>query len=69
MVAPWSGFWDRNAFVQTEMLARLLDSPVLRGGVSGIGFITALAGLAELAGVFLRRRGVDTGEPPAAESR
>jgi hypothetical protein len=42
---------------------------VLRGAVSGVGFITALAGLAELAGVFVRRRGADTEEPPAAESR
>ena len=68
-MAPWSGFWDRNAFAQTETLARLLDSPMLRGAVSGVGFITAVAGLAELGGVFLRRRGVDAGEPPATESR
>ena len=68
-MAPWSAFWDRTAFAQTEALARILDSPLLRGGVSGIGFITALAGLAELAGVFIRRRGVDAGEPPAAESQ
>lgn len=68
-MAPWSGFWERNAFVQTGTLAQLLDSPVLRGGVSGVGFITALAGLAELAGVFLRRRRVETDEPPATESQ
>lgn len=68
-MAPWSGFWDRNAFAQTETLARLLESPLLRGAVSGIGLLTALAGLAELAGVFVRRRGVNTEEPPAAESR
>jgi hypothetical protein len=47
----------------------MLGSPVLRGAVSGIGFITALAGLAELAGVFLRRPPVEAEEPPAAEQQ
>lgn len=68
-MAPWSAFWDRNAFAQTETLVRILDSSVLRGAVSGVGLITALAGLAELAGVFIRRRDVDAENPPATESR
>ena len=54
-MAPWSAFWDRNAFAQAEALRPFLQSPFVRGGVSGIGLITALAGLAELAGVFRRR--------------
>ena len=69
IVAPWSGFWERNAFAQTEALAGLLASPMLRGAVSGIGFITALAGLAELAGAFVRRPPVEAEEPPAAEQQ
>ncbi len=37
--------------------AHLFDSPFVRGAVSGVGAITVLAGLAELAGVLsLRQR-------------
>jgi hypothetical protein len=69
IVAPWSAFWERNAFAQTQTLAQILSNPILRGAVSGIGFITALAGLAELAGVFIRRPPVERQEPPAPEPR
>jgi hypothetical protein len=59
IVAPWSAFWERNAFAQAEALRPFLESPFVRGGVSGIGLITALAGLTELAGVFRRRAAAD----------
>jgi hypothetical protein len=42
-------------------------SPYARGGVTGIGVITALAGLVELASVFVsrgRRRGATTPDQP-----
>ncbi len=56
-MAPWSGFWDRNFFAQTPALSSWLSNPFVRGAVSGVGVITASAGLAELAGAFgLRRR-------------
>jgi hypothetical protein len=52
-VAPWSPFWERNFFAATIPAVRqLLSNPFVRGAVSGIGGITALAGLAELAGMF-----------------
>lgn len=57
IVAPWSGFWDRNFFAGTlPALGNVLASPFVRGGVSGIGVITAVAGLAELGGAFASRR-------------
>ena len=60
IVAPWSSFWEHNLFlVRLPDLARILSSPFVRGGVSGIGAITALAGLAELGGV-LASRGMKT---------
>lgn len=65
LVAPWSGFWFRNAFAQNATVAELLANPYVRGAVSGIGLITATAGLAELAGAFSRRRRPDPAEPPA----
>ena len=64
MVAPWSGFWERNFFAQSPLVASWLSNPFVRGAVSGIGVITAAAGLAELAGAFgLRRSGAQPEEP------
>lgn len=67
-VAPWSAVWDRNKFVeQRPRLEEFLQSPYARGGVTGVGVITALAGLAELGSIFAsraRRGGGDT-TPPA----
>jgi hypothetical protein len=58
LVAPWSGFWEHNFFVgQMPALEPLLSNLFVRGAVSGIGAITAVAGLAELAALLnLRRR-------------
>jgi hypothetical protein len=71
IVAPWSGFWERNFFARTEVLAAVLQSPLARGAVSGVGFITALAGLAELAGAFMRRPPAEAQEtqPPQPDGR
>ena len=46
---------------------RLLQSPYARGGVTGVGVITALAGLAELGSVILvaRRAARDPGPDSA----
>ena len=60
VVAPWSPFWERNVFAEyLPALAPFLDSPFVRGAVSGIGAITALAGLAEVGGLFAARRPPD----------
>jgi hypothetical protein len=57
IVAPWSGFWDRNFFAASAPALRpWLESPFVRGAVSGIGGITAIAGFAELGGLLARRR-------------
>ena len=57
IVAPWSGFWGRNVFVDyLPALGPLLASPLVRLIVSAIGCITILAGLAELSGLFRSRR-------------
>jgi hypothetical protein len=66
IVAPWSSFWDRNLFLDTvPALEGLLASPFARGAVSGVGAITVIAGLAELAGVLnLRRPTAPQNTPP-----
>lgn len=56
IVAPWSAFWDRNLFFETlPTIAPILQSTFARGAVSGIGVITVVAGLGELAGLLALR--------------
>jgi hypothetical protein len=67
VVAPWSGFWDRNLFFSSVPgLAQTLASPFARGAVSGVGAITVIAGLAELSGV-VSRRNRSSHEPPRSQ--
>ncbi len=55
--APWSAFWDRNFFgARLPVLGWLLSNLFVRGAVSGIGAVTTLAGLAELASLFRANR-------------
>ena len=66
MLAPWSGFWDRNLFVEAiPALEPVLASPFARGAVSGVGAVTVIAGLAELVGVFVSRHRQHHQAPPA----
>ena len=68
MVAPWSGFWDRNFFAQLPVVSPWLASNFVRGAVTGVGIITAVAGLAELGGAFGLGRSRSDVEGPAASS-
>ena len=57
IVAPWSGFWDRNSLAAAVPLLRdMAASPFARGAVSGLGLVTLLAGLADLGAAFASRR-------------
>lgn len=68
IVAPWkTAFWDRNFFIERlPLLESLLSNVFVRGAVSGIGGLTTLAGLAELAGLFAghTQRGNEAAEKP-----
>jgi hypothetical protein len=65
-VAPWSAFWEHNHFAAVHPVIELLvRSAYVRGAVSGIGVITALAGLAELTSAVLSRRHEAAGPPQA----
>jgi hypothetical protein len=69
IVAPWSGFWDRNFFVErVPQLTELLRSPIARGAVSGVGLVTTLAGLAEFGGAFNRRSSAEPSAGPTVQS-
>jgi hypothetical protein len=74
VLAPWSVFWDRNFFFASFPAAMpVIRNTFVRGAVSGVGVMTVLAGLAELAAAFAARR--VPGEPrmktdePAADER
>jgi hypothetical protein len=56
VIAPWTNFWNINFFFSGyPSLQELMASPFIRGAVSGIGGITTLAGLAELASAIVSR--------------
>lgn len=66
VVAPWSAFWEYNVFAEyVPAIRSALDSGIVRVAVSAIGAVTALAGLAEVGGLFAARRPPDATPDPA----
>jgi hypothetical protein len=66
VVIPWLSYWDRNLFIQMmPALEDWLSSAYARGAVSGIGVVTAVAGIFELAAAFgvLRTAGPEHTKP------
>lgn len=65
VIAPWTNFWNGNLFIEAyPQLQDLLGSPFMRGAVSGVGAITTLAGIAELATAIVARHRPELPEPP-----
>lgn len=49
---PWSGFWERNFFLQRyPSLIPIMLNPFVRGAISGLGILDIL-----IAGGLIRRR-------------
>ena len=72
VVTPWSSFWDHNYFSNLlPAVGAILDTAAARGAVSGIGVVTAIAGVVELTGIFLRAGRADgaAGRPDAGVER
>lgn len=67
-IAPWTQFWEHNYFALAyPLVGDLMGSPYMRGGVTGIGLVTVVAGLRDLAFVLANRRRdtpSSTVEPP-----
>jgi hypothetical protein len=56
IVVPWSSFWDRNYFASAwPGLRTLMTNNFVRGGVTGLGVVNVIAGLADLALLFVTR--------------
>jgi hypothetical protein len=50
IVLPWSRFWERNYFaIGAPGVYAFITNNFVRGGVSGLGLVNLIAGLAEFA--------------------
>jgi hypothetical protein len=57
VLVPWSAYWERNYFAQIlPGLSAVMANHFVRGGVSGLGVINVVAGIAELFSLFSSRR-------------
>ena len=58
VVVPWMPYWQQNFFIDARPYVEpLLTNPFVKGAISGLGLINLMAGLAELASLFLTERG------------
>lgn len=56
MMAPWSRLWDRNYFGDLwPWLDVVMENLYVRGAVSGVGVVTAWAGIRDLVSAILGR--------------
>jgi hypothetical protein len=56
LFVPWSGFWERNFFLEGwPALGAVLTNPYVRGAISGMGLVCLVAAAAELVSVFWGR--------------
>jgi hypothetical protein len=65
-VLPWSVFWEDNYFAGLwPALQPWLTNNFVRGGISGLGVVNLVAGLADLLGVVTARErsSIGTGTP------
>jgi len=55
-MAPWTAFWDRNYFASLwPLLDAIMRNDFVRGGVTGVGLVTAWVGVRDLSQAFLSR--------------
>ncbi len=55
-MAPWTQLWERNYFGDLwPWLDGLMENAYARGAVSGVGLITAFAGLRDLLSAIASR--------------
>ena len=56
-MTPWSPFWLHNYFAQAwPWLGDAMATTAVRGAVTGVGLVTALAGVLDLVSVLIARR-------------
>ena len=57
VLAPWTALWDHNYFgTALPWLGSWMTNEFVRGGVTGVGVITAIAGLRDLFSTIFTRQ-------------
>ena len=57
IVMPWTSFWLHNYFAQAwPWLGDAMARQVVRGAVTGVGVVTAIAGVVDLVSALIARR-------------
>ena len=71
LIVPWSGLWERNAFIQmaATWAVDIARSGWARGAVSGVGLMLVGAGLAEAVSIRTGSGSAPSGAPSGAASR
>jgi hypothetical protein len=60
VVAPWTTLWQQNYFgARFAILGTWMANEFVHGAVSGVGVITAMAGVRDLASTILARRSLE----------
>jgi hypothetical protein len=63
VVLPWTVFWDRNyLFDAVRLIHAAVQSPYVRGAVSGLGLLNVGIGIAEVGSLIASR--LDTAREP-----
>ena len=63
-MAPWTAWWERNFFAEAlPVLGAVMANEFVRGGVTGVGVVTAIAGLRDLTAAVLARLPRETPRP------
>ena len=67
-IAPWTMFWSRNYFAHAvPWLGHWMANAYVRGAVTGVGLVTAFAGLRDLSAVILARSAAsESAAPPSS---
>ena len=70
LIVPWSGLWERNAFIQmaATSIVDIARSGWARGAVSGIGLMLVGAGLAEAVSIRTTSGSAPSGAPSGSPS-
>ncbi len=69
-ITPWTLFWERNYFAQVwPWIGAWMFNPYVRGAVTGVGLVTAVAGVRDLASDVVLPSGTSRRPPRAIGPR
>jgi hypothetical protein len=66
LVVPWMPYWQQNYFIDARPFVEpVLTNHFVKGAISGLGLVNLVAGLFELASLFMANRSNQSEEYPA----